>query len=54
MKARKQEVIQYTVQWIEGSMMYFRAYKRDTPAVRFMDYLVSVGVNPAQIKIKAS
>jgi hypothetical protein len=39
MKKRKQENIRFIVKWINGNMMYFRAFKRDNAAIAFQDYL---------------
>jgi hypothetical protein len=51
-KSRKQESIQFMVKWIVGNTMYFRAYKRDSAAVKFQDYLINAeGVDPAMIRI---
>lgn len=52
MKARKHEPVRYMVKWIEGSTMYFRAFKRDNAAMKFMDYLTEqVGVDPARVRV---
>ena len=55
MKARKPrnyEPIRYTVKWIEGNMMYFRAFKRDAHAMKFQDYLIEeLGISPANVRV---
>lgn len=52
MKARKQENVRFIVKWIVGHMMYFRAYKRDSAAVRFQEYLIEhEGVSPSDVRI---
>ena len=52
MKKRKQENIRFTVKWIQGNMMYFRAYKRDSAAVAFQQYLIECeGVKPEDVRI---
>jgi hypothetical protein len=52
MKARKQENIRFMVKWIVGYTMYFRAYKRDSAAVRFQGYLIEhEGIRPEDVRI---
>lgn len=51
-KPRKYEPMRYTVKWIEGSTMYFRAFKRDNAAMNFMDNLIEVqGIDPARVRV---
>lgn len=55
MKKRKQENIRFYVKWIENNTMYFRAYKRDTAAVNFQNYLIeTLGVPPSDVRITMS
>lgn len=48
---RKYEPFRFIVKWIVGDMMYFRAYKRDSAAVRFQAYLIDEGINPKDVRI---
>lgn len=51
-KKRKAETARYVVKWIEGNMMRFRFYKRDSGAVSFQQHLIeSDGVRPEDIRI---
>lgn len=51
-KVRKQESIQYVVKWIVGHTMYFRAFKRDSAACNFQDYLIErEGIDPSQVRV---
>lgn len=51
-KKRKAETARYVVKWIEGNMMRFRFYKRDSAAVAFQLHLIeSDGVKPEDIRI---
>ena len=52
MKARKQENTRFMVKWIVGYTMFFRAYKRDSAAVKFQEYLIErEGVKPEDVRI---
>jgi len=52
MKKRKQETRRFCVQWIENHTLYFRWYKRDTPAVQFQNWLIETqGVHPEDIRL---
>ena len=42
-KHRRQETNRFIVKWIQGDTMYFRWFKRDTPACNFLDRLVDQG-----------
>ena len=42
-KHRKPEPSRFIVKWIQGDTMYFRWFKRDTPACNFLDRLVDQG-----------
>lgn len=50
-KHRKQENIRFIVKWIENNTIYFRAYKRDSAAVEFQQYLIDDGIPPEMIRI---
>jgi hypothetical protein len=51
-KKRKPETARYVVKWIEGNMLYFRYYRRDSAAVAFQLHLIeSDGVRPEDIRI---
>jgi hypothetical protein len=49
-KPRKQERNQFLVQWQQADMVYFRWFKRDTPACAFLNSLIDAGY-PARIKM---
>lgn len=52
MKARKYESSRFLVKWIVGYTMYFRAYKRDSSAVKFQEYLIQhEGIKPEDVRI---
>jgi hypothetical protein len=42
-KHRKQESLHYVVKWVENDTIYMRWYKRDTPAVAFLNTLTDAG-----------
>jgi len=51
-KVRKQETTKYVVKWIVGDTMYFRAFKRDSAACNFQDYLIErEGIDPSQVRV---
>lgn len=51
-KPRKYEPVRYVVKWIEGNMMYFRAFKRDSTAMKFQDYLIEeLGIPMADVRV---
>jgi len=52
MKSRKQEQSRFVVKWIVGYTMYFRAYKRDSAALKFQEYLIEQEkINPEDIRV---
>lgn len=52
MKARKPENVRFVVKWIVGYTMYFRAYKRDSAAVKFQEYLIEhEGIKAEDVRI---
>lgn len=52
MKARKQESVRFMVKWIVGYTMYFRAFKRDSAACKFQEYLIEhEHINPSDIRV---
>lgn len=52
MKARKQENIRFVVKWVVGYTMHFKAYKRDSAAIAFQEYLIEKeGVAPTDVRI---
>lgn len=42
-RKRKQESLRFVVKWIQGDMMYFQWFKRDTAACEFLQSLVDQG-----------
>jgi len=51
-KPRKYEPMRYIVKWIEGNMMYFRAFKRDSSAMKFQDYLIEeLGIPMVNVRV---
>lgn len=42
-KHRKPEPLRFVVKWIDGDTLYFRWFKRDTPACNFQQRLVDAG-----------
>lgn len=50
-KHRKQETSHYVVKWVQHDTVYMRWYKRDTPAVAFLNTLVEAGYD-ARILMK--
>ena len=51
-KTRKQERRSFVVQWVEEYTLYFRWYKRDTPAINFQNWLIETqGVHPEDVRI---
>lgn len=43
-KTRKPENRRFCVRWLEGATVHFRWYCRDTPAIAFLNELVSRGI----------
>lgn len=51
-KARKQETAKFVVKWIVGHTMYFRAFKRDSAACNFQEYLIEHEfVDPKDVRV---
>jgi hypothetical protein len=51
-KHRKQECHSTVVKWIEGDMMKFRWFSRDSAAMNFVDELMELGIPSEQIVTK--
>jgi hypothetical protein len=51
-KHRKQECLGTVVKWIEGNMMQFRWFSRDSAAMNFVDELVEQGIPSENIVAK--
>ncbi len=51
-KVRKQETAKFVVKWIVGHTMYFRAFKRDSAACNFQEYLIEQEfVDPKDVRV---
>lgn len=50
-KARGAETSRFVVKWIQGDTLYFRWYKRDKPACKFLNKILDMGLE-ARILMK--
>lgn len=51
-KHRKQERLSTVVKWIEGNMLKFRWFSRDSMAMKFVDELMEQGIPSEYISTK--